>query len=256
MKPHWIGIVLRVALFLTIAIAGFGQAVHYLWNWLMPALFGLPALTFWQAVGLLALSWVLFGGWRGFRGPGHRDTLSVRDELAAAYQAAGEAGMAIRMLTRTLADRERLPGPRSADIIITRDRLAAAYLAEGKIKDAISHYKRALSDCEKVLGHGHPDTIATSANLAAAYEAAGRMPTALQLSEQTCAESERVLGPDHADTLARLANLAHLYDATGRVGDAIAVLRETAARCERLLPSGDPRIQAVQHSLADIAGDG
>jgi len=72
MKPHWIGIVLRVALFLTIAIAGFGQAVHYLWNWLMPALFGLPALTFWQAVGLLALSWVLFGGWRGFRGPGHR----------------------------------------------------------------------------------------------------------------------------------------------------------------------------------------
>jgi len=191
-----------------------------------------------------------------FRGPRHPDTLSVRDELAAAYQATGEAGMAIRMLTRTLADRERLQGPRSADTITTRDRLAAAYLAEGKIKDAISHYKRALSDCEKVLGRGHPDTIATSANLAASYEAAGRMPTALQLCEQTCAESERVLGPDHADTLVRLANLAHLYDATGRVADAIAVLRETAARCERLLPSGDPRIQAVQDSLAKIAGDG
>ena len=191
-----------------------------------------------------------------FRGPGHQDTLSVRDELAAAYQAAGEAGMAIRMLTRTLAERERLQGPRSADTITTRDRLAAACLAEGKIKDAISHYKRARSDGEKVLGRDHPDTIATSANLAAAYEAAGRMATALQLSEQTCAESERVLGPDHADTLERLANLAHLYDATGRVGDAVAVLRETAARCERLLPSGDPRIQAVQHSLANIAGDG
>ena len=71
MKPRWIGKIVSVALFLVIAIAGFGQAVHYLWNWLMPALFRLPTLTFWQAVGLLALSWMLFGGWRGFRGPGH-----------------------------------------------------------------------------------------------------------------------------------------------------------------------------------------
>ena len=46
------------------------QAVHYLWNRLMPILFHLPAITFWQAVGLLALSWLLFGGWRGFGGRG------------------------------------------------------------------------------------------------------------------------------------------------------------------------------------------
>jgi len=65
-------LVIGVLLALTIVIAGFGQAVHYLWNWLMPALFGLPVVTFWQAVGLLALSWVLFGGWRGFRGPAAR----------------------------------------------------------------------------------------------------------------------------------------------------------------------------------------
>ena len=191
-----------------------------------------------------------------FHGPVHPDTLSVRDELAAAHHAAGEVGMAIRMLTRTLADRERLHGPQGVDTIITRDRLATAYLAQGKIKDAISHYERALSDCEKVLGRGHPDTIATSSNLAAAYQEAGRMPAALQLSEQTCTESERVLGPDHADTLARLANLAHLYYATGRVGDARALLRETVARCERVLPSEDPLTQALQQSLANIAGDG
>jgi len=74
MKPHWTGIIFKVAFFLTIAIAGFGQAVHYLWNWLVPSLFRLPAITFWQAVGLLALCWVLFGGWRGVgrHGLGHR----------------------------------------------------------------------------------------------------------------------------------------------------------------------------------------
>jgi hypothetical protein len=68
MKERWMFIGFKVALFLTIAIAGFGQAVLHLWNWLMPSLFGLPAITFWQAVGLLALSWILFGGWRGFGG--------------------------------------------------------------------------------------------------------------------------------------------------------------------------------------------
>ena len=121
------------------------------------------------------------------------------------------------------------------------------------VKDAISHYKRALSDREKVLGRGHPDTLATTANLAAAYQAAGRMPSAMQLSEQCCADSERLLGPDHADTLGRMANLAHLYYAVGRVGDAITLLRDTASRCERVLPYGDPLIQAIQQSLANIA---
>jgi hypothetical protein len=37
-----------------------------LWNALMPAIFGLPAINFWQALGLLLLSRLLlgrFGGW-------------------------------------------------------------------------------------------------------------------------------------------------------------------------------------------------
>jgi hypothetical protein len=55
-----------VLLFALIFIAGFGMAVQQLWNALMPAIFKLPALGFWQAVGLLALCWILFGSWRGF----------------------------------------------------------------------------------------------------------------------------------------------------------------------------------------------
>ena len=46
--------------------------VMNLWNWLMPALFGWKVITFWQAAGLLILSKILFGGFRGGRGgPGH-----------------------------------------------------------------------------------------------------------------------------------------------------------------------------------------
>jgi hypothetical protein len=54
---------------LIIVVAVFGTAVLQLWNWLMPALFGFPRVTFSQAVGLMALSWLLFGGWRGFGRP-------------------------------------------------------------------------------------------------------------------------------------------------------------------------------------------
>jgi len=67
-----IGMVIKVLIFLIIAVAGFGSAVYHLWNWLMPGLFHLPAISFWQAVGLLGLSWLLFGGWRGFGWRGHR----------------------------------------------------------------------------------------------------------------------------------------------------------------------------------------
>ena len=48
-------------------MAGLVWAVSALWNWLMPSIFGLGTITYWQALGLMALSWILF---RGFRGPG------------------------------------------------------------------------------------------------------------------------------------------------------------------------------------------
>jgi len=38
----------------------FGIVVKLLWNWLMPAIFGLTTITFWQAWGLLVLSHILF----------------------------------------------------------------------------------------------------------------------------------------------------------------------------------------------------
>ncbi|MBI3136344.1 MAG: hypothetical protein HYZ14_16835 [Bacteroidetes bacterium] len=42
--------------------------VMLLWNWLMPVLFGLSVITFWQALGVLVLSKILFGGHWGKRG--------------------------------------------------------------------------------------------------------------------------------------------------------------------------------------------
>ena len=46
----------------------FGEIVMHLWNWLMPALFGLKLITFWQAIGLLILARILVGGLGGGSG--------------------------------------------------------------------------------------------------------------------------------------------------------------------------------------------
>jgi hypothetical protein len=68
MKHRAHKLTLLIVVWGTIAIAGFGSAVWQLWNLLMPPLFHLPVIGFWQAVGLMALCWLLFGGWRGAGG--------------------------------------------------------------------------------------------------------------------------------------------------------------------------------------------
>ena len=76
MKRFWMR---RVAGFITLAIAGilvFGGIVMLLWNALMPVLFHLPEVSFWQALGLLVLAKILFSG---FRGGGPR--MRMRDKM-------------------------------------------------------------------------------------------------------------------------------------------------------------------------------
>jgi MFS family permease len=70
MRPRWKKLIVIaplaiLAMLLFIAIGGW--IVQYLWNWLLPSLFGWREVSFWQALGLLALCRILFGGW-GSRG--------------------------------------------------------------------------------------------------------------------------------------------------------------------------------------------
>jgi len=73
-----------------VLFAGLVWAVMALWNGLMPEIFGLRAITYWQAFGLMVLSWILF---RGFRGP-------------RSYRHSWEHGMRRRWEKMTPAERE------------------------------------------------------------------------------------------------------------------------------------------------------
>jgi hypothetical protein len=64
-----------------------GIIVQLLWNWLMPAIFGLPEISYWQGVGLFILFKILFGGHHphhkknGTRQSGHRFADRVREKM-------------------------------------------------------------------------------------------------------------------------------------------------------------------------------
>lgn len=74
MIRNGVGRVVRFAvfamMFFTLFVPLFGYVVLRLWNWLMPALFGWHVISFWQALGILLLSKILFGGFHGRHG-GH-----------------------------------------------------------------------------------------------------------------------------------------------------------------------------------------
>jgi Ca2+/H+ antiporter, TMEM165/GDT1 family len=70
MRRHRILRVVKVLGIVLVAVTAFSFAVMWLWNRLMPVIFGLHAISFWQALGLLVLSKILFGGFRGRPGFG------------------------------------------------------------------------------------------------------------------------------------------------------------------------------------------
>lgn len=64
--------VLMVLLFGTAAIFLFGFIVMNLWNAILPAVLHVGVISFWQALGILILCKILFGGFHGGRGRGPR----------------------------------------------------------------------------------------------------------------------------------------------------------------------------------------
>lgn len=74
-KLFYIGPLAIVGIALLIAVGS--EIVLHLWNWLTPALFGWRPITFWQALGILTLCRILFGGRGSFR-PSFRRQMADR----------------------------------------------------------------------------------------------------------------------------------------------------------------------------------
>ena len=61
----------KIGIMVVAGIAALSGVVMELWNWLLPNLFtGVQPIGYLQAMGVLVLSKILFGGFRGHGGPG------------------------------------------------------------------------------------------------------------------------------------------------------------------------------------------
>ncbi|MGO9412956.1 MAG: hypothetical protein ACLQCB_19685 [Spirochaetia bacterium] len=65
------GMVLAGVVFAAVFALIFGWLVMVLWNWIMPAIFHLGEINYWQGFGILLLAKIIFGA-MGSRGPGGR----------------------------------------------------------------------------------------------------------------------------------------------------------------------------------------
>jgi hypothetical protein len=81
MTSHKVGKGIKILLFALVAATAFGFIVMELWNALMPELFGWHKLTFWQALGLLVLAKILFGGFHRHSGGHSRWRKDMRDRF-------------------------------------------------------------------------------------------------------------------------------------------------------------------------------
>jgi hypothetical protein len=76
-KSKKIGMIIMVVLSI---LAVLSAVIMLLWNALLPDILHLPAINYWQAMGLLILSKLLFGGFRGWGGGGKHWKKELRDK--------------------------------------------------------------------------------------------------------------------------------------------------------------------------------
>jgi tetratricopeptide (TPR) repeat protein len=183
-------------------------------------------------------------------GVDHPATLTSRNNLAKAYQAAGQLDKAIPLFEAILRHYDRALGADHPDTLNSRNNLAGAFQSAGQLDRAIPLFEATLSDYERVQGVDHPDTLTCRNNLAYAYKSAGKLDRAIPLFEATLSDYERVLGVDHADTLRSRNNLAVAYQAAGQLDRAIPLFEATLSDYERVLGVDHPDILRSRNNLA------
>ena len=60
-KSFWIMKGIKFFLLFVLFAAAMSYVVMHLWNWIVPVVFGAGIITYWQALGILVLSKILFG---------------------------------------------------------------------------------------------------------------------------------------------------------------------------------------------------
>ena len=138
----------------------------------------------------------------------HPDTLSVKQDLARAFQMLGASENALEMLTETHASYREILPPNHADLVTSRDNLAGCLLEMGQTQAAKDLYSEAVDAARMTLPPDHPDIAQSLQNLGAACLASGEVAKAQECfleAQEIWIERDEANHQDAATTLHNLA---------------------------------------------------
>ncbi|MBU3065033.1 tetratricopeptide repeat protein [Nocardia sp. NEAU-G5] len=160
---------------------------------------------------------------------GNAASNEAREQLAAAYLAAGQDDRAIDLWRELLAERTRLHGDLDPRTVAAVHTLATAHHNAGQHDSAVSVYESALHAAERGHGEDHPETLARRQDLARAMLSTGQTAAAITLLRRIIADRERVLGRDHPGAAAAREHLAAVHEYAGQHTEACTLLEPAAA---------------------------
>ncbi|HEY6276357.1 MAG TPA: tetratricopeptide repeat protein [Streptosporangiaceae bacterium] len=185
-----------------------------------------PAVTYWQDLAMVS---------DRLLGPGHPDTITIRDQLARSYLAAGQAANAVSLFQWVLTGLSRARHPDQPVIVLAQINLGRALVAAGQTDDAVTVLGQATAACERLYGPDRLETLGARDELATACRAAGKTEDAIRLYRRTLADRERIEGARHPDTVVTRQRLADTYLAEGRIKEAVAQYKRALGDLERVL---------------------
>ncbi len=183
-------------------------------------------------------------------GDTHPETLISRNNLALAYQSAGDLERAAPLFAATLAQQVQVLGDNHPETLTTRHNLALTLRTARDLERAVPLFEATLAQEMQVLGDTHRSTLRTRSNLAVAYMEAGDLERAVPLFEAALAQQAHVLGDSHPETLETRGNLALAYQRAGDLERAVPLVEATIAQQVKVLGDSHPATLSSRNNLA------
>ena len=172
--------------------------------------------------------------------------------LASIHMANREPALAIPLLQRARAIREKLLGPDHPDVATVIVNLGAALRQGGRYDEALPLMNRALAIRLDKLGAAHPDVAWALVYKGRLFAEVGQTAEALVQFEQALAIRRQAFGEQHALVAQVQRDIAAAYEAQGDYTAALAVYQQVLAIDEATLAADHPFVADTLGQLARV----
>jgi tetratricopeptide (TPR) repeat protein len=188
-------------------------------------------------------------------GPGHPDTLTSMNNIAAALDEQGKYAEAEKMHRKTLELRKEVLGAKHPDTLTSMNNVAYALSDQGEYIKAEKVHRKTLELRNGVLGEKHPDTLMSMNNVAYALSNQGEYIKAEKVHRKTLKMRKRVLGERHPDTLISMNNVAQTLSDQGEYIKAEKMHCKTLKLGKEVLGEKHPDTLISMNNLAAALSD-